>query len=33
MKVVNFIFSHFYFIMGGFISFIIGGLAIDAFIH
>lgn len=33
MKIANFINSHFYFIIGSFITLIIGGLSIDAFIH
>lgn len=33
MKVVNFISSHFYFLLGSFIALIMGSLTIDAFIH
>lgn len=33
MKIVNFINSHFYFIVGSFITFLMGGLIIDTLIH
>ena len=33
MKIVNFINSHFYFIIGSFVAFLMGSLAIDTLIH